>query len=260
MTDNRIIGGFDPSNVSGTNNASSWTDAVGNFAVSAVKPNDQGTQGFPTNGLKTIQIYATDDAGAVGNIITIQLTLQASDLPPTGPPTKVTLALRPSEAVVVNGVTYTKSSTPDFDGVTDPTAKSVELLQVINGVPTPFSPPVITTQIDPVTGAFHLQLPSSPDSPPSYTVIARATNVKGSTDSNQVSFNIKTHGPTQTPTLSLNPADDSGIVGDNITNVRKPHFIGTIGPANAGSVIQIYQATSQGNPTGPVLATTTAAS
>ena len=55
--------------------------------------------------LKKIQIYATDDAGAVGNMVTLTFTLNAAGfppLPPTSPPTLVTLALRPSEAVVVS--------------------------------------------------------------------------------------------------------------------------------------------------------------
>ena len=43
-------------------------------------------------------------------------------------------------------------------------------------------------------------------------------------------------------------------MGDNITNVRKPYFSGTIGAANAGSVLQIYLADSNGAPTGNPLA------
>ena len=118
---------------------------------------------FATNGLKTVQIYATDDAGAVGNVVTLTFTLNAKGfppLPPTSPPTIVTLALRPSEAVVVGTppVTYTKSSTPDFDGVTDTNTASVELWQVVGGAPT--TKLATTTTIDPVTGAFTLKLPS----------------------------------------------------------------------------------------------------
>ena len=194
VTDNKIVGGFDPSNLAGTNVAANWTNATGNFAVTTYPK----LNGFTTNGTKTIEIYATDDAGSVGNKVTLTFTLNATNLPPlppTNPPSKVTLALRASEAVVVNGVTYTKSSTPDFDGFTDPNVTSVELLQVIAGVPTPFSPPVITNKIDGLTGAFTLELPSSMDG--TYTVVAQATNAKGSLNSSPVTFTIKTHGPTQ---------------------------------------------------------------
>ena len=259
-----IIGGFDPSQLSATNVAANWTDAFGNFKVTANDPTTDKDHAFSSNGLKKIEIYATDDAGAVGNIVTLTFTLNAKGfppLPPTSPPTIATLALRPSEAVIIGTppVTYTKSSTPDFDGVTDTNTASVELLQVINGTPTPFAPPVTTSAIDSLTGAFTLKLPSMPDG--AYTVIARASNAKGSLDSSPVMFTIKTHGPTQAPTLSLSQTDDSGIVGDNITNVRKPHFSGTVGAANAvGTVIKLFNANSSGQPTGPVLATATPAS
>ena len=78
MTDDMILAGFDPSKVARTNNASSWTDAVGNFAIS---PNAAaGQTGFPTNGVKTVEIYATDDAGSVGNVVTLTLTVQNPNL------------------------------------------------------------------------------------------------------------------------------------------------------------------------------------
>ena len=159
VTDNKIVGGFNPNNVAGTNVAANWTNTLGNFAVTTYS----GTSGFTTNGPKTIEIYATDNAGSVGNKVTLTFTLNATNLPPlppTTPPTSVTLALDPSEAVVINGITYTKSSTPDFVGVTDTNAASVELLKVVNGVATPFNPPVITTSINNLTGAFTLVLPS----------------------------------------------------------------------------------------------------
>ena len=60
---------------------------------------------------------------------------------------------------------------------------------------------------------------------------ALATNAIGSTDSNTVQFTVKTHGPIQLPTLELDPIDDSGIVGDNITNVHKPYFIRNWSPS-----------------------------
>ena len=34
--------------------------------------------GFTTNGIKTIEIYATDDAGAVGNVVTLTFDLKAT--------------------------------------------------------------------------------------------------------------------------------------------------------------------------------------
>ena len=171
----RIIGGFDPSNA--CPRPTSRPTGPTPSATSQITPTTprRPSRAFTTNGLKKIQIYATDDAGAVGNVVTLTFTLNAAGfppLPPTSPPTLVTLALRPSEAVVVSGVTYTKTGTPDFDGVTDTNTASVELWQVIGGVPT--TKLATTTTIDSVTGAFSLKLPSVRDG--TYTVIARAIN------------------------------------------------------------------------------------
>ena len=63
----KIIGGFDPSDKTTWTSANS-TNASGQFAVQ-VRPN-----AFTTEGLKNIQIYATDDAGAVGNKVTFSFT------------------------------------------------------------------------------------------------------------------------------------------------------------------------------------------
>ena len=175
-----IIGGFDLSQASATNIAANWTNAFGNFNITANDPTTDPKHAFSTNGLKKIEIYATDNAGAVGNVVTITFTLNAKGfppIPPTTPPTIVTLALRASEAVVIGTppVTYTKSSTPDFDGVTDTNTASVELWQVIGGVPT--TKLATTTTIDSLTGAFTLKLPSMADG--TYSVLARAVNAKG---------------------------------------------------------------------------------
>ena len=91
----KIIGGFDPSQVAATNVAANWTDAIGNFTITTYS----GLAGFTTNGLKTIQIYATDDAGAVGNVLTLKFTLNATNLPPLPPTSAAGYALAPDAAV-----------------------------------------------------------------------------------------------------------------------------------------------------------------
>ena len=55
----QVIGGFDPSKVASTNIAANWTDAFGNFSIKI------NAGEFTSNGLKTVKIYATDDAGSV---------------------------------------------------------------------------------------------------------------------------------------------------------------------------------------------------
>ena len=56
----RSSAGSIPATVSATNVAANWTDANGNFKITTYS----GLAGFTTNGPKTMQIYATDDAGA----------------------------------------------------------------------------------------------------------------------------------------------------------------------------------------------------
>ncbi|QEH39304.1 Proprotein convertase P-domain protein (plasmid) [Aquisphaera giovannonii] len=250
----RIIGGFDKDNAAATNKAASWTDASGNFKITT----NSGEAGFQTNGLKTIKVFATDDAGAVGDQLTLSFTLSAKNLPPTSPPSQATLAIT-SKTVSLGGTVF--ATLPlSFGGNTDTNVTSVQLLKLVGGVPTPFSPALVTTVVDPTTGAFSfagLTGATFPDG--TYQLIARATNAKGSTDSTPITFTVKTNGPTQDPTLGLLAADDSGIVGDNITNVRIPVFAGTVGAANANTIIQLYKWDAVAKkPTGSVLATATA--
>src|SRR5262249_19016196 len=107
---------------------------------------------------------------------------------------------------------------------------------------------------------FSLRFPNPNPSSPSgtFTIRAKASNADGSTLGNPITFTIDTVGPTQVPNLNIDPNDDSGIVGDAITNVRRPHFFGTVTSANPQAIIRLYRADASGNPTGPVLSQTNA--
>ena len=251
VTDNKIIGGFDSSRVTATNIAANWTDSFGNFIVK-VAPG-----AIPTNGLKVIQIYATDDSGAIGNSITLTITLDASDLGNSVVPADPSLGLYgPDNTSIFPSQNYTSKPTPRFVGVTTP-GSMVELLYLNgNGDYVSFSTPVVATTD--ASGNFVLTFPNL-GAQATYTVKATAWNDAGPSVnlSNPVTFTIKTAGPTAPPTLGLNSYYDSGIVGDNITNVRIPVFSGSIGVVNAGSIIRIYAA-ANGAPTGPILAQTIA--
>ena len=90
----QIIGGFNPQTYddgqSIVPNSSNSTDSLGNFAITI----DSGV--FTSNGLKTLEIYTTDDAGAVSNKVTLSFTLNVSGISsPTTPtaPTTPTLSL-----------------------------------------------------------------------------------------------------------------------------------------------------------------------
>ena len=228
----KVIGGFDTANVNGTNIAANWTDAFGNFSVS-VKPG-----AFTSNGLKTVEVFATDDAGSTGNAIKFTFTLQATITAPSAPPATPTLAPAPFDVTGAPG--FTNVASPSFIGVTSP-GVNVELLQA-NG--SSFNPPVTTTS-DPVTGQFTLTFPNPTSQSGTFTVEADATNKQGtSPDSLPVSFTIILNKPNSPSSFRLSPADDTGIkaVGttpsDNITSNRTPHFIGQ---TVAGATVELFE-------------------
>ncbi len=217
-TNGKVIGGFDTSNVSGTNIAANWTNAFGNFSI----PVNAGA--FTTNGLKTVELYATDNAGSTSNKITLQFTLDVPNITPPTAPVTPTLQFAPYDVTGVPGPPwYTNVPTPNFIGVTSPDA-TVELLQA-NGQP--FNPVVITTSDS--NGNFTLTFPNPTSESGTFTVEAIASNNVGSSGtSTPVTFTILIGQPNPPTNFSLAPSDDSGIVGDNITDVRRPHFIGTV--------------------------------
>lgn len=255
VTGNTIIGGFNPADPT-TNVAANWTDAFGNFNV-GVNPG-----AISSNGPRVIQIYATDDAGSIGNVITISIILNADDLG-MPVPADPSLAIVPADNTsLAPPAIYTNKPDPRFSGTTSPGA-TVELLYKDGGGNfVPFSPPVTTTAN--AFGNFTLTFPASVGAGQgTFTVAARASNAFGPADhlSASVTFTIKLTGPTAPPTLILAPYFDSGIVGDNITDVRMPYFRGSIasgGVTNAGSIIRIYAAAANGSLVGQPLAQTRA--
>ena len=60
----------------------------------------------------------------------------------------------------------------------------------------------------------------------------------GETMSNTVTFEIDNTTPAAVTDFRLNPADDTGIVGDDITSDRTPHFFGT---APSGDTVELVQ-------------------
>ncbi len=77
----------------------------------------------------------------------------------------------------------------------------------------------------------YLVRPSAPLADGSYTFVMRVTDVAGNLGPNSQPINITIVSVTPIkPTLRMVLADDSGIVGDNITNVRQPRLEGTGDP------------------------------
>ncbi|WP_079792847.1 Ig-like domain-containing protein [Salmonella enterica] len=73
-----------------------------------------------------------------------------------------------------------------------------------------------------------------------YTLTVKATDVAGNTATETLSFTIDT--TLSTPTITLDSADDSGTVNDNMTNVKTPGFIiGGIDPDVTQVVVQVMR-------------------
>ena len=240
----QIIGGFDPSQVTlgqaiavSSGNA---TNALGNFAIPI-------TTAFGSDGLKTIKIITTDNAGSQSNAVTLTFTLQATDIvmpPPTNPPPAPTLALPPREhrrrgpgdqahrplftgtTVIGTSITVTETWT-DGPAGTQPITFTVPASAIntdgtfsFTSRTSPIPPPTSRSSAGPST--------SSPRPPGSTTPTASAIRPTATPSS----FQINNTMPAAVTDFRLNPASDTGIVGDNVTTDRTPMFIGTTAPGN----------------------------
>jgi subtilisin-like proprotein convertase family protein len=242
----QIIGGFDPSQpiAVGTGNA---TDALGNFAIPV-------TKAFGSNGLKTIKVYTTDDAGSRSNPVTLKFTLQATDIvvpPPTTPPSAPTIALA-SPTHTVGGVPVTNLTAPLFSGTTL-VGTSITVTETWQGAPAGTQPITVTVPASAVnsdgTFSFTFQdftdpAAGGPVESGTFLVSATATYSKypglgASVPSNVVTFQIDNTTPAAVTDLRLSPtaANDTGIVGDHVTSQRQPVFIGT---TTAGNIVELF--------------------
>ena len=71
-----------------------------------------------------------------------------------------------------------------------------------------------------------------------YTFEAKTINSAGNANfSAPLPLTIKAEAPQAVPTLSLLPADDTGVKGDGVTANRRPHFVGTTNP---GVTVKLY--------------------
>ncbi len=70
-----VVAGFNPADPVPTPSASNSTNALGDFSI-PVQPGHATTD--DANGSKTIEIFATDNAGSVGNVVTYTLQPQSA--------------------------------------------------------------------------------------------------------------------------------------------------------------------------------------
>ena len=247
----QVIGGFDPSKVKLGQaipaSSGNSTDVFGNFAIPI-------TAAFGANGLKTIEVYATDNAGSQSVPVTISFLLQATNLShpaPTSAPPAPFLELTPTTPpyATVNNVPVTNNTSPQFDG-TAAAGTSITVIETWLNAPAgpqhdTFTLPSTDVNSD---GTFSFSFQDFTDSSGdainngTFQVTVTATYVQysqlgASPASNSVSFQIDNTTPNPVSDLRLNPADDTGISGDDVTTDRQPQFIGT---APAGDTVELF--------------------
>ncbi len=170
---------------------------------------------------------ATDAAGNVGPLgpgflLTIDGTAPAA-------PSAMTLAAEDDTGVLGDGITSVRR--PQLRGTAEAGAR-VQVLDgaggvvasTIAGLNGSFSAPVLNTLIDGV-----------------YAFSARAIDAAGNVGPSSPVFLLTVDGtpPAAPSALTLAPADDTGLLGDGITSVRRPRLKGTAEP---GARVQVLDA------------------
>jgi hypothetical protein len=186
-----------------------------------------------------IFVLHTQVVDAAGNMSASSgtFTLQILTAPPAAPSTP---SLLPSDQAGSNsGVTNVKQ--PHLIG----TAVANVTVQLVNAAGT-----IIGSTTSTATGSYSV-IPSSPLADGTYVLHVQAVDVAGNTSAASGSFTlvVSTASVSTPSTPALLAADDSGAVGDGITNVKQPHLIG-VAPAN--TTVQLV------NASGTIIGTTTA--
>ena len=220
-------------------------------------------------GLKTIEVYATDDAGSRSTPVTFTFMLNANDLShsaPTSAPPAPTLELTPITPPYVSiGVTglgsipVTSNTAPALDGTAD-AATSVTITEtwLEFGTSSPNNPTMsfilpasdIASNGASETFGFLFQDFTDPSTGNlvtngNFSIVAQATytqspyNAFGPSlpSTPPVVFQVDNTTPTSVSDFRLSPADDTGIQGDDVTTDRTPVFIGTTTP---GYTVELF--------------------
>ncbi len=176
-------------------------------------------------GTYVLRAQAVDAAGnASAPSGSFTLTIQSSSV--ATPSIPALLAANDSGTV---GDGITNDNTPSLVG----TATAGQTLKILNAAGTVLGSITVT-----VNGTYTIPI-STALADGTYSLTAVAVNASGATSapSGVLTLVIDTTPPAAPTAPSLLPADDSGTVGDGITNVNPPRLIGTA--ASSGLTIQL---------------------
>ncbi len=221
----RITGSIDPNTIAqlldsfGNVLASTPASSTGSYTLTVPAPLSDGPAPFR---IREQDLAGNLSAASPGVNLVIDTT------PPATPAAPVLLADDDS-GIVGDGITNVKQ--PRITG-TVAANTTVQLLDSFGDV--------LTSAQTGSTGSYTLTIPAAlPDGPAPFRV--RAVDVAGnlSVVSPGMNLVIDTTPPAAPSAPTLLAADDSGLLGDNITNVRQPRLTGT---ALAGSSVQLLNA------------------
>jgi hypothetical protein len=192
-----------------------------------------------------VHLYTDRQVDAAGNIgppsPSTQVTIDT--IPPVAPPAPGLLAADDS-GVPGDGITNVKQ--PHLTGSVEPFAT----VQLFDG-----TGKMVGTASTSASGTYTIQLPAPlPDGITTY--LALAIDLAGNVGplGSPFMLTIDTIPPAAPGQLSLLPADDSGTLGDWITNVNRPHIIGTAEPFSTVVLLD-----AGGHPLGQATASSTGA-
>jgi subtilisin-like proprotein convertase family protein len=265
--DPKVIAGFNPANgvtmpLSSGAGANS-TNTLGNFTI----PFDPASY-YMTNGAKTIEVFATDAAGSVGNVLTYTFTLNDGSLPqppPASPPT-VTLALSPGAIRATSSGTFSFTGTltsgsasvtnlstttglvagQTVSGTGIPAGTTIEAVSSTNFTGTLVNQSASVTNVNSTTGLFvgetitgGIGIPSGTtiqaiDSATSITLSAPAT-VSNTQDLTAIAVTLS--APATASGISV-PITVTSPITISVTNQTTPSFSGTVTP---GASVEIYE-------------------
>lgn len=256
------------------------TDASGITQLGQVVLNGTGSAQYSVapssplpDGTYTLRVRAGDLAGNLSIPSSATLPIQIVTKQPQ--PTPTLAMVRADDTGVSNADNITRIAQPRFVGTapvgTDLSNPNRVYLIDVTAFPDPTTwaalPALVTTNVAP-DGTFGSTSPFRPLLPLSdgvHKLVVRISDVAGNitysdqnltttTTPDPLVVTIDTIPPNTVPTLALNAADDTGKVGDNITVVRRPRFVGVgesrqtielvqVDPANPDTVLAVLNST-----------------
>ena len=189
-----------------------------------------------TNGVYTYSSQVVDAFGTVSpNGPTVTITIDTN-----APVAPNALTLDPASDSGFKGDNITNVSSPNFStsGVIAGATVKLYRTPVVNGLPS--GVPVLVNSITVTLPGTLLIADPGPVPPGTYSYTAQQISAAGnaSPKSAALQITVDTSVPA-TPSIVLDPASDSGVKGDNVTNVVSPFF--DVSGVLAGATLKLYR-------------------